>query len=383
MKSKSLPYLLFAATLITVLVASFSGTSPAVWAQGGDPTPTPLMDNPPTATEAPVDGNPPTLNIYNWSTYIADDTISNFEALYGVSVVYDTYGSNDELYAKMLAGNPGYDIIVPGDFNVQQMIRAGLLEEINLENIPNFAANASEAFKNPSYDPENRHCVSYQWGTLGIAYNTQTITTPITGWADIFNPEFEGRIGLMNSSREQMGALLVYLGKDPNTVERADLEAVRDLLFEYRDNIVTFHDDDGQTKLARGEVDVVFEWSGDTFQLMAENPDIAYVIPKEGSIIWTDNLCIPVGAPNKELAEKFINFIYDARVGASISNYTRYGSPNQTAIDAGYINEEDLNNPAIYPPAEVLENLYYIVDVGDAQIIYDEVFADIRAGIAQ
>jgi spermidine/putrescine transport system substrate-binding protein len=341
-------------------------------------------DEPTTVpTEELVNGEKQVLNVYNWTTYIAEDTIANFEKLYNVKVVYDTYESNDSLFAKMQAGNPGYDIIVPGDFNVQQMIRADLLDTIDLNNIPNFTKNAGANFKNPAYDPENKHCVAYQWGTLGIAYNVKKTGKDITSWEDVWVPEFKGRVGLMNSSREQMGALLVALGKDPNTTERADLEAVRDYVLSHKDNIASFHDDDGQTKLARGELDIVFEWSGDIFQVMADDPDIRYVIPKEGSIIWTDNLCIPKGAKNKQLAEKFINYLYDAKVGASISNFVKYGTPNQAALDQGLIDPADAANTAIYPTDEVLKNLHFIKDLGDNQSMYDEVFADIKAGVSQ
>ncbi|MEP7285894.1 MAG: spermidine/putrescine ABC transporter substrate-binding protein [Chloroflexota bacterium] len=335
----------------------------------------------PVATEAAVDGQKPVLNVYNWTTYIAEDTVSNFEKLYNVKVQYDTYGSNEELFAKLQAGNPGYDVVVPGDFNVQRMIKAGLLEDLDLKNLPNFTKNAGARFKNPDYDPDNKHCVAYQWGTMGIAYNIKKVGHEITGWSDVWTPGHP--MSLFNSNREMMAGLLIALGKDPNTTNRADLDAVKDYVLKHKDLITSFHDDDGQTKLARGEVDIVWEWSGDIFQVMADNPDIRYVIPSEGTMSFTDNLCIPKGAKNKALAEKFINYIYDAKVGASISNFIGYGSPNQAAIDQGLINIDALTNPLIYPPAELVKKLHGILDIGDAQTMYDEVFADIKAGVGQ
>ena len=367
--------------LALALVALILITSAPITPQAQTAAPT---DAPTTVpTERAVNGEKPVLNVYNFTTYIAEDTVSNFEKLYNVKVTYDTFESNDALFAKMQAGNPGYDVIVAGDFNVQQMVKAGLLEEINLKDLPNFTKNAAVNFKNPAYDPDNKHCVAYQWGTLGIAYNTKKVNKEITGWADVFAEGSKNKIALMNSTREQLGALLIMLGKDPNTTNRADLDAVKDFVLKHKDQIAAFHDDDGQTKLARGEVDIVFEWSGDIFQVMAENPDLRYVIPKEGSIIWTDNMCIPKGAKNKPLAEKFINYIYDAKVGASISNFVRYGTPNQAAIDQGLISSDDLKNPAIYPSADVMKRLYYLRDLGDAQAMYDEVLADIKAGVSQ
>ena len=374
-------FLILSLMAVLLAIVALGQSAPRVAAQVGTAAPTSSIVFTPVATAEPVNGQKQELHVYNWTTYIAEDTISNFEKLYNVKVTYDTFESNDALFAKMQAGNPGYDIIVPGDFNVQQMVRANLLEEINLGNIPNFKKNAGERFKNPAYDPGNKHCVAYEWGTMGIAYNVKKVGHDLTSWADVWATGLKGRVGLINSSREQMAALLIVIGKDPNTTNRADLEAVKDYVLQHKDLINSFHDDDGQTKLARGDLDIVFEWSGDIFQVMTENPDIRYIIPKEGTFLFTDNLCIPKGAKNKALAEKFINYIYDAPVAASISNFVGYGTPNQGSIDKGLIN--DIGNPAIYPPEDVMKKLKFLVDVGDAQTLYDEVFADIKAGVSQ
>jgi spermidine/putrescine transport system substrate-binding protein len=150
--------------------------------------------------------------------------------------------------------------------------------------------------------------------------------------------------------------------------------------------IASFHDSDGQFKLAKGEVDAISDWSGDMFQVIADpanaKANLQYVIPKEGTVLWTDNLVIPKGAPNKDLALKFINYIYDAKVAADIANYTQYGSPNQAAIDQGLIDKALLDNPAIYPPAEVAKKLFILADIGDAQALYDQTWAEIKAGVS-
>jgi spermidine/putrescine transport system substrate-binding protein len=325
----------------------------------------------------------PTLYIYNWTTYFADDTLSNFEERFGVKVVLDTYSSNDELFAKMQAGNPGYDIIVPTDYTVTQMIAAGLLERIDLNNIPNFTANASAQFRNPSYDPGNQHCVAYQWGTVGIGYNIKRTGGEITGWKDVFQAKFAKRVALVNYARDVLVVGLFATGKDPNSTDQADLEAARDFILANKDVIAAFHNEDGQVQLLRGDVDIVLEYVGDIYQVMAEDPDIRYVIPAEGTSMWVDNLCVPTGAKNKALAEQFINYIYEAQVAADISNFTSYATPNQKAIDDKLIVEEALNDPNIYPTEDVLKRLVFLKDLGDAQIEYDNLFADIKAAVGQ
>lgn len=341
----------------------------------------------PVATMPLKNGKPQELHVYNYTTYIADDTISNFEKLYNVKVTYDTYTSMDELYSKIQGGNPGYDIIVPADYTVSQLIKANLLEPLNLANIPNFDKNADPKFKNPPYDPGNKYSVAYQWGTIGLAYNGKKITRDLNSWGDLFDPAFKGRVALLKNSRETIATFLIYLGKDPNSTKQEDLNAVKDLILKNKANIAAFHDSDGQFKVAKGELDLISDWSGDFFQVMADpaNKDLGlkYVIPKEGAVLWTDNMVIPKGAPNKELAEKFINYIYDPQVGASISNYTQYGSPNKAAIDQKLIDADALANPALYPPADISKKLALLGDIGDAQALYDQTWAEILAGVSQ
>ncbi len=383
----------FLLSLLVALLVVVAGGHPAQRAsaqtgtQAATAAPTSSMMMTAVATQPLKDGKPQELHIYNYTTYIADNTVADFEKLYNVKVTYDTYTSMDELYSKIQGGNPGYDIIVPADYTVSQLIKANLLEPLNLSNIPNFTKNADPQFKNPPYDPGNKYSVAYQWGTIGLAYNAKKVGRDLNSWADLFDPKLKGRVALLKNSRETIASFLIYLGKDPNSTKPEDLNAVKDLILKNKANIAAFHDSDGQFKVAKGELDLISDWSGDFFQVMADpaNKDmgLTYVIPKEGAVLWTDNMVIPKGAPNKDLAEKFINYIYDAQVGASISNYTQYGSPNKGAIDQKLIDADALANPAIYPPADVAKNLHLLGDIGDAQALYDQVWAEIVAGVSQ
>jgi len=328
------------------------------------------------ADTAAGDGEMLELNVFNWSTYIAPDTIPNFEQEFGVKVNYDLYEGNEDLLAKLQAGNPGYDIIVPSDYMVEIMLNLEMLEEINHDNIPNMA-NIDETFLDPAFDPGNAHCVPYQWGTMGLGYNIEATGGEIDSWSVMFDEQYAGRIAWLDDPRAVIGVALIMLGYDVNTTDPDQINEAKEMLIAQKELTAAYAPDTGQIMLAEGEVDLTLEWSGDVFQVMADDPNLRYVLPKEGAIVWTDNLCIPTGAPHKELAEKFINYILDAQVGADLSNFIQYGTPNKASLPL--VNEDDRNNPGIYPSAEVMKNLQFIVDVGEATILYDDAWTEIKS----
>jgi spermidine/putrescine transport system substrate-binding protein len=328
-----------------------------------------------------------TLHVYNWTTYIADNTISDFEAKFGVDVVYDTYADMSEMYAKFQSGNPGYDVIVPGSDYMPLMIKADLLQELDLTKIPNFK-NLSTAFQNPGYDPGNKYSIAYQWGTIGIGYNAKKLGKDIVSYADMFTDATKGRISILESERETMAMFLHFIGKDANSTDPADLEALKQFFIDKKDWIVSFHEADAQFAIAKGDVDAATVWSGDMLQVIADPANaelgLKYVIPAEGGLLWTDNLAIPKGAPELDLAYEFVNYILDPQVGADISNYTQYGTPNQATLDAGLIQKELIENPAIYPPEEVLAKCFTLNELDDeAQTLYDETWAAIKAEVSK
>lgn len=323
-----------------------------------------------------------TLSVYNWSTYIAEDTVANFEEACGVTVVYDVYESNESMLARLRQGNPGYDIAVPTDSYVAIMIAEELVEPISLSNIPNYA-HVSESLKDPSYDPGNQYSLPYQWGTVGIGYNITKVGEEITSWDQLW--EYEGSVGWLEDVRGMMGIALNNLGYDPNTEVVSEIEAARDYLVERGGNVVTIATDDGQALLERGEVDLVIEYSGDIFQLIAdcECEDFAFALPEEGSQAWVDNMVIPAGAPNHALAEVWMDYILDPQVSADIANYTAYATPNQASIDQGLIDEEYLSSPVIYPSEETLAGLFTITAVPEAEVEYNNVWDEIKVLLGQ
>ncbi|MBP0017489.1 MAG: spermidine/putrescine ABC transporter substrate-binding protein [Cyanobacteria bacterium SBLK] len=317
------------------------------------------------------------LNVYNWSTYIDEETIPEFEEKFNVKIQYDTFENNEALLAKIQPGNPGYDIIVPsGDF-IENMIAQGLLEELNHDNIPNLK-HLDAPFIDPPFDPGNKYSVPYQWGTIGIGYNIEATGGAIASWKEIFDAKYKGKVALMEDPRATLGIVLMYLGYDPNTTNESEIAEARDFLIENKEVVATFAPDTGQDLLNQGEVDIAIEWSGDIFQIMEENENIRYVIPEEGTIIWTDNLAIPKDAPHKELAEQFINFILEPEVSARISNYVKYGSPNKTSREENLLEQEDLENPGIYPPPETFKKLKYANDLGKDTALYDQAWTEVK-----
>lgn len=344
-----------------------------------------------------------TLSLYNWTTYIAEDTVPNFRRLCSgvaldtalddpsitVQVEEDFFGSNEDLIARLRQGNPGYDIVVPTGNFIPQMVREGQLEPLDLSKIPNFA-NVSEFLKAPAYDPENLYSIPYQWGTIGVGYNLEAVGKEITSWEDVWS--YTGNVAWLEDPRMMLGVALHLLGYDPNSTNADEIAEARDYLLERGSNVRAIAVDDGQEKLLSGEVDIVIEYSGDIFQIIADceaNPDqgcdgkFAFSLPSEGTVKWVDNLTIAAGAPNPDLAHAFIDYVLDAKVGADISNYTAYASPNQAAIDAGLILPELLEDPIIYPSEEISATLFDLIDVGDAAQLYNDAWTELRVLLGQ
>ena len=319
------------------------------------------------------------LHIYNWSEYIDPEIYEEFEQEFGVKVIEDTFASNEDLLAKLQAGATGYDIIVPSDYMVSIMYELELLAEINYDNIPNFE-NIAATFKDPPYDPGNKYSVPYQWGTTGIGYNAELFEDPPSSWAYLFDPavagEYAGRMSMLNDSRETIGAALKYLGYSINSTNEQELEEAKQLLIQQKEWVSAYDSDGFEDLLAAGEVDIGHGWSGDYFAAAEEAEQVWYIIPEEGGVIWTDNLAIPKSAPSQYTAEVFINYLLRPEVGARITNYTWFGSPNQASEE--FIDAEILEEPAIYPPSEVMDKLEFIRDVGEATSLYDRIWTEIK-----
>ncbi|MCC5925045.1 MAG: spermidine/putrescine ABC transporter substrate-binding protein [Bacteroidetes bacterium] len=318
----------------------------------------------------------PRLNFYNWSYYIADETIPDFEREFGVRVRYDNFSSNSELLAKLQAGASGYDLAVPSDYMVQIMINLELLQPLRTENIPNLE-NIQSRFRNLPFDPDNRYSIPYQWGTTGIAINTRFVTEEVDSWGVFWDERYRGRISILDDMRSGLVPALKLLGYSVNTRDEAELREARDLMFEQKPLVRTYSSETYMDLLKSGDIWIAQGWSGDIYQVTRENPDVIFIIPKEGSYVWVDNLVIPKGAPNRTTAEAFINYLLRPQVSAAISNYTGYSSPNRAALPL--INPDLLADTSMYPPDDVMDRLEFLEDVGQATLLYNRMWNEVKA----
>ena len=324
------------------------------------------------------------VNLYAWSEYIPQALLDGFTNETGIKVNYDTYSSNEELMAKLQAGASGYDVIIPSDYTVTIMIKQKLLEELNLSKIPNFA-NIDETFKNPKYDPGNKYSVPYQWGTTGLAINRTLVTKQITKWADLWSPDYNGKLVMLDDEREVIGMVLNVLGYDRNTTNEAELDAAKAKLLELMPNIRVFDSDSPKTSLLAGDVWMGLVWNGEAAIAHSENPSIDYICPEEGCGIWVDNLSIPKGAPHKDAALALINYILKPESSILITKEFPYSSPNKAGLELMKTQDPEvydayMNFTATNPSPADISNAKSIVDVGDATTIYDRIWTEVKGG---
>jgi spermidine/putrescine transport system substrate-binding protein len=321
----------------------------------------------------------PKLNFYNWDTYIGETTLADFKAASGIDVNMSLFATNDELFAKLRAGNPGFDVIVPGSEFVQRMIQAKLLEPLDHAKIPNIKNVAPEFISDAPYDPGRKFSMPYTWLVIGIGYRKSKVKEVPDSWKYLFDSdEYKGRIAVMSDASELFRNCFKYLGKSINDDSPELIKQAEALLIKQKPNIKSFHEDNGQDLLLSGEVDVVMEYNGDIAQVMTEDDDLNFVVPKEGAMKQSDTLAIPKGAPHPENALKFINYILDAKVGAAISETIKYPSPNAAAVALMPASYKD--NPVIFPPAEIMAKCEYPSYLGaDFTRLLDEAMTRLRA----
>ena len=325
----------------------------------------------PAATAAAVEE--PLLNVYNWSDYIATDTVANFEKETGIKVRYDVFDSNEVLEAKLLAGNTGYDVVVPSANFVARQINAGIFLTLDKSKLSNYK-NLDPAIMKilAGYDADNRHVLPYLWGTTGIGYNVAKIKermndAPINSWDMILKPEIVARfkdcgVGMLDTPSEVVPIMLRYLALPTGSQTAADLSRAEAALMQVRPHIKYFHSSQYLNDLANGELCLVLGWSGDVFQARdrareANNGnDIAYAIPKEGTLMWFDTMAIPKDAPHVANAYKFLDYIMRAEVTAAISDQMRYANANLAATTK--MDAKVANDTAIYPDTAVRATLF-------------------------
>lgn len=317
------------------------------------------------------------LNFYNWDTYIGETTLDDFKDASGISVKMDLFDSNDVLFAKLRAGNPGYDVIVPSNDFVERMIQAKMIQELDHTLLPNLK-NIDPTFIDVDYDPGRKYSIPYTWLALGIGYRKSKVKSVPDSWKVLFeSDEYKGRIAVLSEAGDMFRLYGKYLGKSVNDLTPDDIQKISEMMIKQKPFINKFHEDDGQDLLLKGDVDLVLEYNGDIAQAMAEDEDIGFVIPKEGSQLNSDTLCIPVGAPHPKNAHAFINYMLDAEVDKKITETILYPTPNNAA--KALMPEDYRNNKVIFPPADVLAKCEYARYNPKLQPLYEEAFTKVRA----
>ncbi|NBB71547.1 MAG: extracellular solute-binding protein [Alphaproteobacteria bacterium] len=298
--------------------------------------------------------------LYNWDSYIDPETIPAFQEETGIRVRYDLFASNDELFAKLRAGNPGYDVVFPSNDWVARMIAADMLMPLDHDRIPNLA-NIMPRFMDPRHDPGRAHSVPYFWGTVGLGYR-KSVASP-TSWGVIYTDgTHAGRIAVQREI-DTLLAGLKYLGYSINTTDPDEIEDAVQLLLQAKAGFKTFAPDTGQDLLLSREVDLALEYNGDVLQVMQEDDDLSFVVPEEGTILWEDDMVVPRGAPHVEEAHAFIDFVHDAENNARIAEWVMYPTPNAAAKEL--LPQEIIGNPAIFPPDAVLDRSEFALYQGE------------------
>lgn len=320
------------------------------------------------------------LVVYNWGEYIDPEVLTIFEEETGINVVYEEFETNEILYPKVSSGAIAYDVVCPSDYMIQRMIENDLLTEINFDNIPNIK-NIGKQYMEQSrqFDPENKYSVPYCWGTVGILYNKTMVDEPVDSWSILWNPKYKDNILMQDSVRDAFGATLKYLGYSLNSTDLDELTEAKNLLIEQKPLVQAYVIDQVRDKMIGNEAALGVIYSGEAIYTQKENPNLEYVIPKEGSNIWIDSWVIPKNAEHKENAEKFINFLCRPDIALMNFEYITYSTPNEAAREL--IEDESIRNSEIaFPDLSKYDNLETFQYLGtEADQVYGDLWNKVKS----
>ncbi len=324
------------------------------------------------------------INVYNWGEYISVDeggeddydVNAEFTRLTGITVNYTNFATNEEMYAKLKMGGTSYDIVIPSDYMVSRLINEGLVRKINFKNIPNFS-NIDEQFRKTDYDPTGEYSVPYLWGIVGIIYNTTLVDEEddVGSWDILWNEKYANEILMFSNSRDAFGVAEFKLGISPNTTSEEDLRAAAQALIDQKPIVQAYVMDEIFDKMAGGEAALAPYYAGDAITMMADNPDLDFVVPREGTNLFIDAICIPSTSKNPEAAEMYINFLCETLVAKRNAEYVGYATPNAAAFEEL---DEETRTSVTYPDAEVVANSQQFIALPSATTtLLDSLWTDI------
>lgn len=318
-----------------------------------------------------------TLTVYNWGDYIDMDLIKQFEQETGITVIYETFDSNEAMLTKIQQGGATYDVAMPSEYMIEKMLEEDLLFPLDHKKLPNFKY-IDERFLNLPFDEGNKYSVPYFWGTVGILYNPELLPgKTFTSWDDLWDPDLKSSILLVDSAREVIGMGLNSLGYSLNDTNREHLQEAFEKLKKLTPNIKAIVGDENKLLMKNNEAPIALTWSGDALDIMWENEALDYVVPEEGSNLWFDNMVIPKTADNLEGAHLFINFMLDPEVAAQNTDYVGYSTPNEAAL--ALLDEEVTEDERFYPPEELTDRLEVYENLGREMLgLYNELFLQFK-----
>lgn len=316
------------------------------------------------------------LNLYVWSAYIPNKTLDDFEKKTGIRIRFDTYESNEAMLEKLQSGVTEYDVVVPSDFMVGALREQKLLLKLDLNQIPNLK-NIHPRFLKLSYDPRNENTVPFLWSTTGIGFNKAKISEPVDSWGILWDPKYKDRVLMLDDLRECFGATLKWKGFSFNSTDPTELLKAKTLLIQQKPLVKMYNSSNFDEVLLDGDVWLAHAWSGNLAKVIEENHNLDYIIPKEGSALAVENFAIPVHSKHLPEAYAFINFCLDAKVGAEITNLSRY--PNTNEASKAFIRPEILNNRVIYPDESILARCELVKDLGATNLLLDRYWTEIKS----
>lgn len=318
------------------------------------------------------------ISFLNYGENIDKETLKEFEKKYGIKVNVETFDDMETMYQKISKGGVKYDVILVSDALMPRMIKKGLIQELNKDNIPNIS-QMDKDYLNLQIDPGNKYSVPYMFGTVGLIYNKDVVKEKVDSWDILWDEKYKDKVFMFDTYRDTMGAALKKLGYSLNSKNPKEIEEAKALLIKQRETVNPIYGvDNGTTMIPAGESDINMIWSGEGLNLQDENPNLVYVVPKEGANFWMDSLCIPKNAENVEGAEKFINFVSDKESALRIADEIGYTTPNKEARLAQPDNVK--NNPNAYMPKEIMDRCEIYEDFPmDVKKIYDNAWVNIKS----
>ena len=316
------------------------------------------------------------VNVYNWGEYIDTDLLKQFEDATGIKVNYKTFESNEQMYSVLKQGGVNYDVVIPSDYMISRLVSEDMLEPIDFNNVPNYSL-VDDNLKGMAFDPDNKYSVPYMWGTVGIIYDP-TVVGEVDSWSALFDAKNSGNILMFDNSRDAMGIALKYLGYSLNTTDEKELNEAFELLKQQKPILQGYVMDQIFDKLESGEAAIGPYYAGDFLTMHEENPNLKFCVPKEGSNVFVDSMCILKGAENKKNAEAFINFMTGIEQSMANSQFIGYTSPNKEVRDL--IDVDDFTKSVMYPDDAVLSKCEAFINLPQSTLdYYDSMWVKLKS----